>query len=157
VGEVEVAARATDARVQRLGDALDDAALAGGIAALEQHADPEALQAHPFLHLEQLELQAHQLVDVLVVAGGTLRRPTGSDDAPAAFGRDHLLGITAEFPARLERRGRVCYGAFELLHLDSVTSRSGGGAVARVDWIDIIPRRAQQCASTSRTESVRIE
>jgi hypothetical protein len=37
--------------------ALDGAALAGGIAAFEQHDDLLAAVAHPALHLQQLDLQ----------------------------------------------------------------------------------------------------
>ena len=58
---------AADARVQALGDALDDAALAGRVAALEDDHDPEALQADPFLQLDELELQMGELLDIFVV------------------------------------------------------------------------------------------
>jgi len=54
--------------------ALDDAAFAGGVAALEQHANPQALQPHPLLHLEELEPQPHKLVEVLIVLGRGVRR-----------------------------------------------------------------------------------
>jgi len=40
---------AADARVQALGDALDDPAFAGRVAALEDDHDLEALQPDPFL------------------------------------------------------------------------------------------------------------
>ena len=48
---------AADARVQALGDALDDAALAGGIAPLEDHHDLQLVGLHPVLQLDQLALQ----------------------------------------------------------------------------------------------------
>ena len=52
---------AEDARAGALGDALDDAALAGGIAAFEQHADLGAAGLDPLLHLDQLDLELLQL------------------------------------------------------------------------------------------------
>jgi hypothetical protein len=52
---------AADARVERLGDALDDAALAGGVAALEQADDLEAAGLDPLLELDQLDLEPGQL------------------------------------------------------------------------------------------------
>ena len=54
------------ARVQRLGDALDRAALARRVAALEDHHDLQALLLDPVLQPDQLELQLGQprLVDL---------------------------------------------------------------------------------------------
>ena len=54
---------AADARVEALGDALDDAPFAGGVAALEDDGDLEALQPDPFLQLDQFELQMGEFVD----------------------------------------------------------------------------------------------
>ena len=61
---------AAHARVQALGDALDHAALAGRIAALEEddHLFPVVL--HPVLQLDQLALQAQQLAEVGLAAHG---------------------------------------------------------------------------------------
>ena len=59
------------ARIEALGDALDDAALAGGIAPLEDHEDFLALGLHPVLELDQLRLQRQQGAEVdLAVDGG---------------------------------------------------------------------------------------
>jgi hypothetical protein len=56
---------AADARIEPLGDALDHAALAGGVAALEQHHDLELAGAdHPVLQLHELALQPEQLGEV---------------------------------------------------------------------------------------------
>ena len=55
---------AADARVEALGHALDHAALAGGVAALEQHDDLELVGDHPVLQLDQLALQAQQLGEI---------------------------------------------------------------------------------------------
>ncbi len=60
---------AADARVQALGDALDDAALPGGVAALEDDHDTQALQANQFLQLDQLELQMGEFVEIFIVFG----------------------------------------------------------------------------------------
>ena len=54
------------ARVEPLHDALDRAALPGGVAALEDHDEPQAFVHDPFLHPHQLDLQAREL---LLVAG----------------------------------------------------------------------------------------
>ena len=77
---------AADARVQALGDALDDAAFAGGVAALENDHDPEALQADPFLQLDQLELQMGEFIEAWqslpagsVRAGGVGRADQAED------------------------------------------------------------------------------
>ena len=53
-----------DARIEPLRDALDDAALARGIAALEHHDDLQLLMHDPVLQLDQFALQAKQLVEI---------------------------------------------------------------------------------------------
>ena len=55
---------AADARIEPLRDALDDAALARGIAPLEQHDDLELLVHDPVLQLDQFALQPQQLLEV---------------------------------------------------------------------------------------------
>jgi hypothetical protein len=55
---------ATDTRVQPLGDTFDHAALAGGVAALEQHDDLELSGDHPVLQPDQFALQSQQLGEV---------------------------------------------------------------------------------------------
>ena len=55
---------AADARVEALGDALDGAALARRVAALEQHDQLVAGVLHPVLQLDQLRLQPEQLVEI---------------------------------------------------------------------------------------------
>jgi hypothetical protein len=52
---------AHDAVVGPIGDPADDAALAGGVAPLEQDHHPVARLADPVLHLDQLDLEAQQL------------------------------------------------------------------------------------------------
>jgi hypothetical protein len=54
-----------------LGEPFDGAALAGGVAALEQHHDPLAGVLDPGLHLEQLVLQG-PLDDLVLVLGHPL-------------------------------------------------------------------------------------
>ena len=49
------------AGIERLGDTLDEAALAGGVAPLKDHDEPQALVAHPVLQAHQAELQPLQL------------------------------------------------------------------------------------------------
>ena len=55
---------AADARIEALRDALDDAALAGGVAPLEQHHDFELLVDDPVLQLDELALQPQQLLEI---------------------------------------------------------------------------------------------
>ena len=55
---------ARDARVQALGDALDGAALAGGIPAFEQYQDLQPLGLDPGLQAHQLVLQPEQLLEI---------------------------------------------------------------------------------------------
>jgi hypothetical protein len=56
---------AAHARVEPLGDALDDAALAGGVAPFKQNNHLVAGADHPVLQLHQLGLQAKQLAEIL--------------------------------------------------------------------------------------------
>ena len=57
--------------VEVLADAADGAALAGAVAAFEDHRHPGAADPHPFLQLDQLHLQAPHLL--LVDLGGQRR------------------------------------------------------------------------------------
>src|SRR5262249_135474 len=77
------------------------AALAGGVAAFEDDHDLEALQPHPLLQLDQLELQADQLVDVFVFGRRPLRRLAVPDDAPALLDDLVLDGVLQQLTARL--------------------------------------------------------
>src|SRR5262249_39753474 len=74
---------AADARVEARGDALNDAALAGRIPALEDDDDLEALQAHPLLQLDEFELQANELIGVFVIGRRLPRQLAVADDMPA--------------------------------------------------------------------------
>ena len=58
---------AADARVESFRDALDGAALAGGIAAFKEHHDTQAFMADPLLELDQLDLEAGKLAVVVDV------------------------------------------------------------------------------------------
>jgi len=64
-------------RVEPLGHTLDDAALAGGIAALEKHHHLEPLMYHPILQLDELALQPQQLLEIEVTIDRILLRPVG--------------------------------------------------------------------------------
>ena len=68
---------AADPRIEPLGDALDDAALAGGIAALENHHHLELLVLHPALQFDQLALQAEQFLEVDAAVDGLFRGVVG--------------------------------------------------------------------------------
>jgi hypothetical protein len=58
------AGSAADPRVEPLGDALDDAALAGGIAAFKDDHDLELVLLNPGLQFHQFALQAEQFLEV---------------------------------------------------------------------------------------------
>jgi hypothetical protein len=55
---------AADTRIEPLGDALDRAALAGGIAPLEQDDNLEALALHPVLKADQFILQGEEFAEI---------------------------------------------------------------------------------------------
>ena len=66
-----------DAGVQALGDAFDDAPLAGGIAAFKQHDDFQFFSDHPVLQLDQFALQTEQLFEIQVPVQGLRARHVG--------------------------------------------------------------------------------
>src|SRR6516164_5323246 len=55
---------AADPGIEALGDALDHAALAGGVAALEEDDHLELVVLDPILELDQFALQAEQLLEI---------------------------------------------------------------------------------------------
>ena len=63
---------AADARIEPLGDALDDAALAGRVAPFEDDDEFQFLGDHPVLQLDQLALQAQELLEIEVAREGAL-------------------------------------------------------------------------------------
>ena len=69
---------AADAGVESFRDALDGAALAGGIAAFKQHHDTQAFMADPLLELDQFDLEAGELAVVVDV---------GAEPQGGVFGR----------------------------------------------------------------------
>ena len=60
------ATSAEDPRADALGERPDGASLAGAVAPLEHHDDPQALVLHPVLESAQLGLKPAQLLDVLL-------------------------------------------------------------------------------------------
>src|SRR5262249_10226460 len=90
-----------DTRVEACGDALNDAALAGRVAALEDDDDLEALQTHPLLQLDEIELQANELVSVFVTRRRLLRQLAVSDDMPALLGGRRLQSVSQPLTAEL--------------------------------------------------------
>ena len=83
---------AADAGVQALDNAFDGASLAGGVPALEEDDDLEAVQSNPFLQLDELELQMGEFLDVLVISRRFTRlRPVVP--VPILLDRSDFLGI----------------------------------------------------------------
>ena len=69
---------AAHARVEPLGDALDHAALAGRVAALEEDHELVAAVDDPVLQLDELALQPEQLLEIVKPPRAVLRRFGGS-------------------------------------------------------------------------------
>ncbi len=69
-----------DARADPLGDALDGAALAGGVTALEHDADLGAGRFDPFLHGHELAVKAAHLALVLLAASFAWASPEAAVD-----------------------------------------------------------------------------
>src|SRR6516164_7157334 len=59
-----------DAGVQRICNALDDPTLARRVPALEDDAHLETVMPHTLLHLDQLDLEVHEFLDVVVILRG---------------------------------------------------------------------------------------
>jgi hypothetical protein len=59
-----------DARIEALGDPLDDASLAGGIASFENDHELELMAQNPVLQLDQLALEAEQLLEIDAAING---------------------------------------------------------------------------------------
>ena len=89
---------AADSGVEALGDSLDDAALAGGIAAFEDDADLQALDPHPFLELDQFELKAGELVDVFVLLHRLFREAAMIQAMPMGFDGGGFPRVGQHFP-----------------------------------------------------------
>ena len=126
---------AADARVEALGDALDDAALAGGVAPLEEHDDLEALQPYPFLQLEELELQAGQFVDVGVFLARRPGRPRVAEDVPAPFDPRLLLGVAQHLAAHMHELQIVVVFPWPAVAITAPVGR--GAMVGQIcqDWV----------------------
>ena len=83
---------ACEPRVEPLHDPLDRAALAGGVAAFEDHDDAQTLVHDPLLHPHELDLQARELLlvavlrhdDRLVIARPRLRHPANGRWRPVS-------------------------------------------------------------------------
>ena len=110
---------AADARIEPLRDALDDAALARGIAPLEDHHDFELLMHDPVLQLDQFALQPQQLLEIEFPVQRLLFGMVG----------DFIITSTGDrrrFPAPSLRR------AIDQLAVDAaVQSGCGGGTFSR--------------------------
>src|SRR5262249_10321107 len=83
-------------RIEGLGDPLDHAALAGGVAALEDDDEALAFHARPLLHLHELCLETQELL--LVELAWELRRPVVR----------HHATETASASSRGSRRDTIC-------------------------------------------------
>ncbi len=103
---------AADARIEPLGDALDGAALAGGITAFEQHNDLELLVLDPILQAHQLVLETEQLAEIKLAIDrrlGLFRHALGDQLVePVLF---HL-----HFQLLVEAVGNFRLDAAELVH-----------------------------------------
>ena len=119
------------ARIQALRDALDDAALAGGIAALEQHDQAMAGVHHPVLQLDQLALQAQQFAEIALAIG-----------APVFVG-----SVFAVQPAIVQFQLQLFIQAVDQIRLQAQLPFQRGHAVAFECVFHVAPmaRRARRC------------
>jgi hypothetical protein len=107
---------AADPRIETLGDPLDDAALAGGVAALEDDDHLELVVLDPVLQLDQFALQPKQLLEVdgpverLVRSMGGLRVPELLEPAFAELQFDLLVKTVAEVGIDALAQGFVAGG-----------------------------------------------
>ena len=76
---------AANPRIQAFRNTLNNAALAGGIAALKDHGNFQAFYADPFLKFDKFDLQVGKLLDIFVFRG-----------------RFSSLGTTSGFPVTLD-------------------------------------------------------
>ena len=111
------------ARIQALRDALDDAALAGGIAALEQ---AMAGVHHPVLQLDQLALQAQQFAEIALAIG-----------APVFVG-----SVFAVQPAIVQFQLQLFIQAVDQIRLQAQLPFQRGHAVAFECVFHVAPWRA---------------
>ena len=114
------------ARIQALRDALDDAALAGGIAALEQHDQAMAGVHHPVLQLDQLALQAQQFAEIALAIG-----------APVFVG-----SVFAVQPAIVQFQLQLFIQAVDQIRLQAQLPFQRGHAVAFECVFHVAPWRA---------------
>ncbi len=117
---------AADARIERLGDALDGSALARGVAAFKENHYAQTFVADPFLQLDQLDLQAAKLALVFAIF----------PQAQRIRAKNAVTGITAiavrviVVPFRLFRHGRTpdfAHGAPSSLAGHTVIPSIGSG------------------------------
>ena len=118
-----------EAGVEQSRHPLDEAALAGGIPAFEQHYHPKAAVPDPLLELEQLHLEAAELlVIVLSVKNALVRAP---------------LSVLLVLQLRCLRHGQQCSKRLALPDLEfwflvkfngtlTATPRGGGGTLVPV-------------------------
>ena len=78
------------ARIEIFGEALDGAALAGGVAALEKHDDSFAGFLDPGLHFDQLDLQQFDLLEIIPLLHHLRIRIGAADDILFALGAFHF-------------------------------------------------------------------
>ena len=105
---------AADARIETLRDALDGAALARRVPPLEDHHQLVLLGDHPVLELDQLALQAQQLLEI---------KPTGS---ASCIGRCSVFGQQVGELAVLELELDVLVEVVLDLGVDALLERADG-------------------------------
>jgi hypothetical protein len=100
---------AADAGVEAFGNSLDNAALAGRVAAFEDDADLQAFDPHPLLELDQLELKACQLIDVFVFFHRLFRQMAVVKAFPVRFHRGSFPSVAQHFASEFRRIALVLF------------------------------------------------
>src|SRR5450759_3692277 len=89
----------TPARLYQLRSKRTISSLAGSVASLEEDDDLEPLQSNRLLHLEELELEPRELVDVVVLLPRFLRGAPIAHDPPALLDAGFLLRVLQDLAA----------------------------------------------------------
>ena len=79
------------ARIEIFGETLNGATLAGGVAALEEHDDTLSDFLDPGLHLDQLDLEQFNLLEIILFLNHLRIRIGAADDILFALGTFHFL------------------------------------------------------------------
>jgi hypothetical protein len=100
---------AADAGVEAFGNSLDNAALAGRVAAFEDDADLQAFDSHPLLELDQFELKTRQFIDIFVLFHRLFRQVAPVKATPMGFDRGGFPSVAQHLAGEFRRVALVLF------------------------------------------------